>query len=118
MLYKRLIRIIHKKPFLEHTNPLFVESQILKIQDVYKLNIGLYMYDTFDATIPNRPHSYNTRNRNELLPDRARLTITQNSINVAGPSLWNTIPEQIKASPSRNSFKYQYKTYLLSKYAS
>ena len=117
LLQKRLIRIIHKKPFLEHTNPLFVESQILKIQDVFKLNIGLYMYDNSDITIPNRVHSYDTRNRNELLPDRARLTITQNSIYVAGPSLWNTIPEQIKNSPSRNSFKRQYKTYLLSQYA-
>ena len=118
LLQKRLIRIINRKPFLEHTNRLFFDSKILKIQDVYKLNIGLHMYDHSDSTTFVRPHSYNTRNRNTLLPNRARLTITQNSVDVAGPSLWNTIPEQIRSSPSRDSFKNQYKNYLLLQYAS
>ena len=118
MLQKRLIRIIHRKPFLEHTNPLFFYSKILKIQDVYKLNTGLYMYDNSDSDLFTRTHSYHTRNRNVLLPIHARLSITQNSINVAGPSLWNAIPEHIRASLSRNSFKFQYKNYLLSQYMS
>ena len=64
-----------------------------------------------------RSHSYHTRGRDELLPHSARLTLTQNSISVAGPNIWNTIPEEIRNSPSRNSFKFNYKKYLLSFYA-
>ena len=36
-LQKRLIRIVHNKKFLEHCDPLFVKSNILKLQDQAKL---------------------------------------------------------------------------------
>ena len=64
-----------------------------------------------------RSQVYYTRGRDELLPQSARLTLTQNSISVVGPVIWNTIPEEIKNSPSPNSFKFNYKKYLLSFYA-
>ena len=118
LLQKRLIRIINRRPFLEHTDELFFSTEILKIQDVYKLNIGLYMYDNSGTGQFARTHSHNTRHKNDLLPTRARLAITQNSINVIGPNIWNTIPDNIRALPSKTSFKKQYKTYLLSFYSS
>ena len=64
-----------------------------------------------------RSHAYPTRGQNELLPHSARLTLTQNSISVAGPNIWSDIPEDIRNSPSRNSFKFKYKKHLLSFYA-
>ena len=118
LLQKRLVRIINRSGFLDHIDKLFFNSKILKIQDVYKLNVGLYMYDNARTVLYTRTHTYNTRNRNDLLPNSARLTVTQNSIDVIGPSTWNLIPENIKASPSRDSFKFQYKSYLLSQYMS
>ena len=36
---------------------------------------------------------------------------------VVGPNIWNTIPDDIKNCPSRNSFKIKYKKFLLSFYA-
>ena len=74
--------------------------------------------DHAGTSLFDRTHSYDTRNRNDLLPDRARLTITQNSISVAGPNIWNSIPENIKTSLTRGSFKSQYKNCLLSYYNS
>ena len=118
LLQKRLIRIINRRPFLEHTDELFFSSEILKVHDVYKLNIGLFMHDNSSTGQFNRTHSHNTRNRNDFLPNRARLTITQNSIKVIGPNIWNSIPENIRALPTKTSFKNQYKTYLLSFYSS
>ena len=53
---------------------------------------------------------------NILLPGYARLTLTRNSMSVVGPNIWNSIPDDIKNSPSRNSFKFKYKKHLLSSY--
>ena len=117
ILQKRAVRLISNASFLEHTDPLFFSNQILKIHDLFKLNIGLYMYDRWQSGAYDRTHSYNTRNRNDLIPNRARLSVTLNSISVIGPNIWNGIPQNIQNLQSKNSFKYQYKKYLLSSYS-
>ena len=117
LLQKRVIRIINNAPFLEHTDPLFFSNGILKIQDIYKLNIGLYMYDHDTPTQFIRSHEYPTRQRDNLLPAHARLTLTLNSLSVVGPNFWTSIPADIRNSPSRNSFKFEYKKFLLSFYS-
>ena len=116
MLQKRLVRIINRASYFAHTDELFFNSGILKIQDIYKLCVGLYMYDHQHDAIFVRNHSYNTRNRSDLLPTRSRLTITQNSISASGPNIWNSIPNEIKSISSKQSFKFQYKKFLLSSY--
>ena len=116
LLQKRAIRIISNTSFLDHTDPLFYSNGILKVHDMYKLNVGLFMFDRWHTGVYNRTHSYDTRSRNDLLPSQARLTITQNSLSVIGPNIWNSIPQSIQNSMSRNSFKSQYKKYLLSFY--
>ena len=117
LLQKRVIRIINGASFQAHTDPLFFANGILKIQDIHSLNIGLYMYEHNASEQYIRSHAYHTRGQNELLPNSARLTLTQNSISIVGPNIWSTIPEEIRNSPSRNSFKFKYKKHLLSFYA-
>ena len=118
LLQKRDIRIINNVTFHSHTDPLFFSNGILKIHDIHKLNIGLYMYDHEIPTHFIRSHNYHTRGSSDLLPGQARLTSTLNSLSVVGPNIWNTIPEDIKNSASRNSFKFKYKRHLLSFYSS
>ena len=117
LLQKRAIRIINNVPCLTHTDPLFFSNGILKIHDIFKLNIGLYMYDHPIPSELIRSHDYPTRGHDELLPLAARLTLTQNSMSVVGPNIWNKIPAEIKNYPSRNSFKFNYKKFLLSFYS-
>ena len=116
LLQKKAIRIINNASFLEHTDPLFFSNGILKVQDIHKLNVGLYMYENNTSVQFIRPHDYSTRGHDDLRPQSARLTLTQNSISVVGPNIWNSIPEEIRNSPSRNSFKFSYKKFLLSFY--
>ena len=118
-LQKRAIRKIANAPFLDHTDPLFSAQKILKFKDICKLSIGLYVFDHLEAFLPtdNQNHNYNTRNCSNLRPARSRLTITQNSINVTGPNLWNSIPNEIRISLSRESFKHNYKNFLLASYS-
>ena len=74
------------------------------------------MYDHGVHTQRIRSHGYSTRRGGELVPGFARLTLTENSMLVAGPNVWSSIPDDIKNSPSRNSFKFEYKRFLLSSY--
>ena len=117
LLQKRAIRIMNNASFHAHTDPLFFSNGILKIQDIHKLNIGLYMYQHNSSTHFLRPHDYATRGHDDPLSSYARLRLTQNSISVVGPNIWREIPEDIKNSPSRNSFKFRYKKFLLSFYS-
>ena len=116
LLQKRAIRIINYAPRLAHTDPLFFSNGILKIQDLHNLNVALYMFEHGRSGQYNRSHSYNTRFRTNLWLNQSRLTIAQNSISVVGPNLWNSIPMEIQSKPTRDSFKYFYKKYLLSAY--
>lgn len=43
ILQKRAIRIIHKVDFLEHTNPLFYTSKIIKFHDIVEFQTAKFM---------------------------------------------------------------------------
>ena len=116
LLQKRVIRIMNGARFLAHTDPIFYSNGILKIHDIYKLNVGLYIYDQLSSGRYAREHGHYTRNRNDLRSVQARLTMCQHSISVAGPNIFNSLPSNIREAPSRDSFKIRCKNYLLSFY--
>lgn len=115
LLQKRALRIINNVSYLAHTDTLFFSNKILKIHDMYKLSIGLYMYEHFNEY--SRTHEHYTRGHNDLLQAQSRLCVTSNSIHVIGPKIFNSIPIEIRAKPSKNTFKYYYKQHLLSQYS-
>ena len=72
ILQKRVIRTIAKTTFDAHTDPLFQNLGILKFQDIYLIQLGLFMYSYQNHTLPlkfhckftlqSQIHSYNIRN--------------------------------------------------------
>ena len=116
VLQKKAIRIINRKPFLHHTNELFSNSHILKLNDIYNLNAATYMYKLNNFSAYLRTHVYETRYNHHLLPTFQRLATTQKSISFKGPQIWNSLPSHIKASVSTKIFKNKYKKYLISSY--
>ena len=116
LLQKRAIRLVCGASFLAHTDPLFSQTGILKFQDIYRLNVATYMFEARHSGIFDRNHPYPTRGQDDLLPFNARLTITENSLRTIGPNTWNSIPQEIKNSPTLSIFKNRYKHYLLSAY--
>jgi hypothetical protein len=52
ILQKRALRIINKKGYRSHTDPLFKSAKILKIVDVFKLQASLCMYDLEHDLLP------------------------------------------------------------------
>ena len=52
IIQKKIIRIIHNKPFRSHTGMLFKLSEILKVTDIYKLQCALFVHDYMHNKLP------------------------------------------------------------------
>ena len=125
-LQKRAIRIIYHSSFYAHTEPLFYSNNILKVQDMYRFETGIYMYLCFKGLLPNallnsftlncKTHTYFTRNcANYHLPP-IRTSLSYKSIFFQGPITWNSLPDEIKETCTLQSFKRKLKYYYLSFY--
>jgi len=75
ILQKRAIRIIYKAKYRDHTNPLFYESKILRLNDIIKFNQIVFIYDQINKNLPPsfndtwnkhcRAVDYNLRNKED-----------------------------------------------------
>ena len=128
---------------LPSSEPLYKKLEVLKLEDIFKLNIAKFVYSTLTFLSPNNfhewfsydheIHSHSTRSAAEITREEyfdvgiATQTYTLhtkssknnygvNMIQKSGPIIWNSIPERIQDSTSISSFKYQLKKYLFSKY--
>ena len=63
----------------------------------------------------NSDHSYETRLATGFLnlrPRHGRLAVRANFFSCRTPSIWNDLPEDVKAAPSTASFKARYDEYM------
>ena len=116
LIQKKCIRVINRAHYLAHTNNLFLESSILKINDIHRFILGIYMYKEQNNPIFFYSSGYNTRNSSNLYSRRQRLNVTQQSIYFKGPGLWNSIPIDIRDSRSLGVFKRKYRKFLIDSY--
>jgi len=118
----------HKFPLLS-TTLLFYKQGILKLEDMYKLELGLVIYKalyvkgSYEIVLEqiNKlgwKHHYNTRKLNEYMLPKNRVNADNNGFLFKAISNWNVIPFEIKTSTSVHMFKKSYKALLLSKYTS
>ena len=117
ILQKKAIRIINNTSYLHHTNNLFFNCSILKLNDIHRFNLVKYMYKLNDHSTFTRSHDYLTRSRNLLNPNFHRLTVTQNSVSFKGPLEWNKLPIFVKESQSFEIFKTRVKNHLIEAYS-
>ena len=98
-LQKKIIRIITNSDYFEHTQPLFKNNSILKLFDINKLQIAIYMYKlqhNIHNTTLQPQHNYSTRTRDNLIIPTHNLTIFQHSLSYLGPKIWNAGPVSTK----------------------
>ena len=101
LLQKRIIRIITGSKRLSHTNPLFRELGLLKLQDVNKFMIGKFMFRWYHNELPNifcdkfefvrNVHGYGTRQKDHLYIPKVKTERGKNKITYRGPVIWNQI---------------------------
>ena len=54
LLQKRIVRILAKVLFDAHTNPIFKEFQLLKFEDIYIFQLGIFMYKYSRDLLPKK----------------------------------------------------------------
>ena len=53
LLQNRIVRVISKKGFGAHTEPLFKNLMILKLEDIYSLHLAKFMFSFKTTSIPS-----------------------------------------------------------------
>ena len=67
-LKKKVVKVICNVSYLGHSMPLFCNSKIQKLVDIYTYNLSIYMFDHHQNPEFYRNHLYSTRNRINLIP--------------------------------------------------
>ena len=128
LLQKRVIRSCTNSPWLAHTDPLFSTLKTLKIYDIYKLQLAVFMYqyhnnilptDLIDDTFFNtayHTHNYETRNANTTFIKSTKTVLARNTSASQGPLLWNNIHPLMQKTSSLASFKANLKKRFIESY--
>ena len=128
---KKAMRAVTFSSPIAHTSPLFLDLQVLPLEDIYHLYISFFAYECVNNIAPihfrdyftqiSEFHQYNTRSasRGDLfLVRRNTMQYGLRSICFNGVKSWNTIPSNIRNSPSVSIFKKKLKNFLLDSYIS
>ena len=93
---------------------------------MYSLELGVFMYKFSINDLPvafkeyfrkrSDIHDYPTRHVNDLDVTNNKKSFSDHSIRACGPTLWNSLPAEIKNSKSVNHFRNQYKHKLIQNY--
>ena len=117
-------RLVFRQRRSQHVTPLLRQLHWLPIEQRLKYKICCIFYNIYDGTAP----SYLSNRLNRYVPARALRSVTEKKFDKAprftreihgGRTLavladrhWNTLPRNLRASPSLESFKSNLKTYL------
>ena len=121
ILQKKSLRYIANSKYNSHVNPLFVKYNVLNVNDMVYLNMGIFMYQ---YTYNNLPSSFNDLFKKLCTHDR-NLNYRSNMINSSFlkslpsnslPNYWNSLNITLKRSTSLSMFKKGLKNHLQMQY--
>jgi len=125
-LQKWAIRTISKSHYRSHTGPLFKKYNVLNIYDMFKLNLGSFMYKHHTNQLPNifsnyftkhvQIHKYNTRNAQDYSINKTKKVFSDRAVRNCGPTFWNSLNNGIKRCKNTKEFRNNLKKHLLSSY--
>ena len=143
ILQKRIVRMLTHNDIRQQdysfppSDPLFLKLEILKVQDIFKLNIAKFIYKCLNKNIPinfhkwftltTQIHNYNTRSKfigNDTLINTKNIFIQTartshyglKKIKVQGAKIWNKLPPNIRINTSFGLFNKELKRHLLENY--
>jgi hypothetical protein len=126
-LQKRAVRIIMGAKNRQHTNALFKTLNILKLEDIIKHKLGIFMHSIYHKRTPDVitkifPRATEIQTRQLRYTDQKfyeipyRTNVLGNSVFVKGPKTWNGLPPQQKEIESIAKLKKTQKSILISYY--
>ena len=137
---------IHGEPYgpLPASDPLFKSLEILKLHDIFQLNIAKFVYETliFESppnfwnwfTYSCEVHSHATTSSTVIIranyfdtgtaEPTFNLRVEKHNLvkfggrlmKVLGPQTWNNLPDDIQESTSIDTFKKSVKTFYINQY--
>lgn len=124
LLQKRAIRVINGNAYRDHTNPIFKQLQILKLNELIEYNILKTMYKAHQQILPvnlqkrfmKRESTYNLRGTEIFSQPEYRTKPKERCISVQGVKIWNNLANEIKLTKSLHIFKKTVKLSLLRRY--
>ena len=94
--------------------PFFKCSNILSLDKSLKLSSSKFLWKADNQLLPPTVNSiFNSRNNQSFHVPYRRIDLTQHCISYQGTQVWNRIPLEIRSAKTINSFKTNYKKYLL-----
>ncbi|KAK0133338.1 RNA-directed DNA polymerase from mobile element jockey [Merluccius polli] len=113
ILQKRVIRIIHKVGYRDHTHPLFLHSKMLKFTDIVPYQTAQIMYKAKSNTLPGniqqlfkiKEMRYDLRGTLNFERPKYRTDKRAYSISICGASQWNKLDVELKKCPNVIQFK-------------
>ena len=128
-LQKKAVRILSNASYNTHTPPLFKTLRILKVEDINKLQVACFIYNSLSSNAPieliefyktfkftSALNPYSTRSGNHLQIAKYRLNVRKFCIFCNGVSLWNSLPDSIRLASSIYCLKKLYSDYILNFY--
>ena len=113
-------RIITRPRKFDHIAPVLSDLHWLPVGYRFVLKILLLVFKSLNNLSPSyQSHSTNLRSSSRQLleqPQSFTKTYGDRAFSVCTPKLWNSLPLDLRKSPSLTSFKKGLKTYLLSKF--
>ena len=121
-LKKRAVRLINKKEYRAHTDPLFKSENILKIDDFHKLHVSFFTHNQIYKRLPDSFSNFykftnmHTRQIHTIYKERPRTTFTSKLPKHCFPDIWNSLDTKLRETQTRNTFKNKIKYNILSNY--
>ena len=120
LLQKRIIRAIAVERFSSPSSPIFSDLRVLKLQELFQLNLPSFVYECINTISPvcfhiffeyaKSIHQYDTRkaSRNYIfLTQKSTLQYGLRYVRFTGAEFWNSIPTTIRESVSLVCFRYK-----------
>ncbi len=125
-LQKWAMRTISNSHYRSHTGPIFSKYNILTVNDMYNLELGVFMFKYSINELPNvfsqyftkrsDIHNYPTRHANNLNLAKNKKCFSDKAVRTSGPILWNSLTDSLKMTNSSKHFRLMFKQNLISKY--
>ena len=125
-MQNKLLKVLYNLPFRTDTNDMHAKLKLLKVKDIYNVNVLNFVYESVNKCsivqfqnyfrYHNTLHRHNTRNENNLYPNRIRTKYGETTLHYAGTKLWNSLENEIQNSKSIHIFKKSIKNKFINAY--
>ena len=124
LLQKKAVRLCTNAAYLANTEPLFHRLHTLPIFELHSYQITIFMHRFHSSELPvtfngmfqlnSSIHKYPTRTSTNVHLNNPKTALAHRSIRHTGPDIWNSLPIDIRSSPTKFILKKRLKNYLLS----